>query len=432
MITYVYIDNYRGFSKSWIPLKKVNFLVGENSTGKTSFLELLGMFCQPSYWVLQPNFGIQGAGSRHFLDLVSAASKSKKKFTVGSVSVYDGNGDGEVQSGMIVTYQNLEGRPVPCRVSIVEGASIRTIDGNLSNGSKGEKYGSRSRRLPDMSSAIGVHGFLQKIEKIHGSASGFEPREVSEEKSGTPLFYRCDDALFDKGYQGRVFSIPSTFQTSLVEFAPIRTKPKRTYDAPQTAFSPEGEHTPYVIRKRLASKTQAERFSEFLKKIGRDSGLFEQISVKSYGSGPLSPFEIKVVLGRAALGMENVGYGVSQALPVIVEIFVRAKGATFMVQQPEVHLHPKAQASIGDMIAEFAREEDKRFFVETHSDFTIDRFRLNIRRGGAVDSQLLFFERKEKGNCAVPIQILENGDLPESQPAGYRDFFFNESLSLLG
>ncbi|MDP6688819.1 MAG: AAA family ATPase [Alphaproteobacteria bacterium] len=81
-----------------------------------------------------------------------------------------------------------------------------------------------------------------------------------------------------------------------------------------------------------------------------------------------------------SVNIRNVGYGVSQSLPVIVEILSRSFGSRFAIQQPEVHLHPKAQAALGDLFYQLALVEEKRFIVETHSDFTIDRFMLNYRK----------------------------------------------------
>lgn len=430
MTTFVYIDNYRGFSQAWIPLSRVNFLVGENSTGKTSFIELLEMFCYAPFWLFEPRFGVPGSNSRHFNDLVSASSKKRTHFTIGSLCVPEKPGDS--CSGMLVTYQNHEGRPAPKRVSIIDGGSIRTVDGKLWVSRSGEKYRSRTKPLIERNSECATADHFSSIVDTHHLNTGFTSRAVSEEMQGSPLFFRCEELLFKNTSEDREVSVPPMFRTNLVELAPIRTKPKRTYDSPQTEFSPEGDHTPYVIRKRLTSKTHAVEFSNFLEKIGKDSGLFESISVKNYGNDPLSPFEIKIVLGKTALGLDNVGYGVSQALPVIVEMFIRPERTMFTVQQPEVHLHPKAQASIGDLIAEISRSEEKKFVVETHSDFTIDRFRLNVRKKGSIPSQLLFFERVDSGNRVTPITINDQGSLPDDQPESYRDFFFNESLSLLG
>lgn len=419
MTTYLYLDNYRGFKEAFIPIRQVNFLVGENSTGKTSFLEIFEMFCTPSFWLLEPKFGSLGTQPKHFLDLVSVSSKRKQQFTVGAMELQ--KNDAHSFYGMLVTYINLDGRPVPKKVSVVDGDLIHTVEGRLWVARKGERYKVRTRKCTQTAS--------EKIFlKAHVSNAGFKERVIPEELQGTPLFFRLEEFRVN---EEEPIKVPSAFRTSIVDLAPIRSKPRRTYDAPQTEYSPEGEHTPYVIKKRLSSKSQAEDFRMFLQKVGKESSLFESIGIKSYGKTQLAPFEIKVVLGKSALGLDSVGYGVSQALPVIVEMFVRPNKSTFMVQQPEVHLHPKAQASIGDLMAEFARSESKRFVVETHSDFTIDRFRLNIRQNGAIPSQLLFFERTDNGNKATSIEIGKDGTLDENQPENYRSFFFNESLALL-
>lgn len=46
----IYVDNYRGFDDTLIPLKEVNFFVGENSTGKTSILKLLDLLASSEFW----------------------------------------------------------------------------------------------------------------------------------------------------------------------------------------------------------------------------------------------------------------------------------------------------------------------------------------------------------------------------------------------
>ena len=212
--------------------------------------------------------------------------------------------------------------------------------------------------------------------------------------------------------------------------APIRTKPRRTYDAPETPFSPEGEHTPYTIRKRLSSKA-AKDFKEFMFGAGENSGLFRTVLVREYSPEDRAPFEIRINLDKGELTLDNVGYGVSQALPLLVEIFVQPKGSTFAIQQPEVHLHPRAQAAFGDVIASVCRADDKHFLVETHSDFTIDRFRMNIKKNGYLESQILFFERATGNNKITPIPIERDGTISDDQPDSYRAFFLNESLANL-
>src|SRR5690554_3325232 len=46
----IYLKNYKGFNEQFIELKDVNFLVGENSTGKTSFLKIINLLSSPEFW----------------------------------------------------------------------------------------------------------------------------------------------------------------------------------------------------------------------------------------------------------------------------------------------------------------------------------------------------------------------------------------------
>jgi hypothetical protein len=219
----------------------------------------------------------------------------------------------------------------------------------------------------------------------------------------------------------------------MASIAPIRTKPRRTYDEYTLEFSSEGDHTPYLIRQLKRGRKTRQGLDKYLSAFGRDSGLFKSIDLREFGRRPDSPFALEATLGTTPLGLQNVGYGVSQSLPVVVELFARPKGTHFAIQQPEVHLHPRAQAALGDVFFRLAVDDGKVFFIETHSDFTIDRFRLNYRKAKKrPDAQVLFFERNGKGNRVTPLVFTENGEYPEEQPTSFRDFFLKEQLDLLG
>ena len=114
-------------------------------------------------------------------------------------------------------------------------------------------------------------------------------------------------------------------------------------------------------------------------------------------------------------------------------MFIRGKSTWYAIQQPEVHLHPKAQAAFGELILQLSIVDDKSFIVETHSDFTIDRFRTALRKSQkSVSSGILYFERKSGKNSAHRIEINSDGELVGKLPKGYRDFFIKEELSFLG
>jgi predicted ATPase len=197
-------------------------------------------------------------------------------------------------------------------------------------------------------------------------------------------------------------------------------------------FSSEGDHTPYTIRKQLGAGKKAE-FQSRLKAVGIEGHLFDSIHIHRFGNDEASPFEVQIEMkGGQRFPISNVGYGVSQVLPIVVEAIIQSKGARLLLQQPEVHLHPRAQAAVGDLIYTLVSEDQKRFVVETHSDFLIDRFRLAVARSeSTITASVLFFSHIDRGNQVTELRIDDEGKYPNNQPAAFREFFVNEQLSLL-
>lgn len=434
-MTHIFVDNFRGFQKTFFPIKDVTFLVGENSTGKSSLLSLLNLFSSPQLWFFQ-KFDTPEVAFTRFDDIVSVSSPDRSYFSIGVIEQIKSQSEGYGFHAMLMTFSEKDGLPVLSRFTYSAGP----IEIHIAFSKKAAKY--YFHKMEDVSS------FGEFVEKVFNRwisvahSDSKEYRNIPKENidlATEPIFglaitvqrlveNECKQKL-PKG-----FRLPS-FVQRVVWLAPIRTKPRRTYDEYKLDFSPEGIHTPYLIKKILAKRTEAERFKRFIEKVGRDSGLFEKVQIKRYGSGSTSPFELDIVVKKHVLSISNVGYGVSQSLPVIVEIFARPKESWFAIQQPEVHLHPKAQAALGDIFFELAVHEQKHFIVETHSDFTLDRFRLNYRRkesGKRPDAQVLFFERSESGNRVHALEIAENGDLPTDQPRSYREFFVREQMNLVG
>ena len=177
-----------------------------------------------------------------------------------------------------------------------------------------------------------------------------------------------------------------------------------------------------------------EKFEDF----GQRSGLFDEISVRPLGKRPGDPFQLQIrKYGRKYKGpprnLIDVGYGVSQALPVVTEL-LRGEAPLVLLQQPEAHLHPSAQAALGSLFCRIAAPE-RQLVVETHSDHLLDRVRMDVRDGKGElkpeDVSILFFER---GDLDVRIHSLGldgNGNVLGAPP-GYRDFFKAEARRSLG
>ena len=435
---YLFVDNFRGFSDTCIPIVDVNFLVGENSTGKTSILGLLKLLAGPRFFFDQ-GFGNEHTGFGGFSDMVSAHSSDQSYFRIGFVwEELHGKKRTPIVTGCLLTFEEEEGLPKLTQCTFCrKGHKISLRLGN-------EIY-YREEKCSSLRPKEIISSLRSQWVSEHSSGAGKYTKLVVPPSMGrgmpvlVALSFILGGTKQGKKKGDFVFYPPDIdFPPELTWLAPIRTKAKRTYDQlSQELFSPEGAHTPYLIRRmlRARSKSSAIKFRDFIEKVGKSSGLFQDVRIRNFGRGATAPFELDIVLDGKALNVSNVGYGVSQALPVLVEILARSHGTWFAIQQPEVHLHPRAQATLGDVFFELAAEDHKLFLVETHSDFTIDRFRINYRNSTRVlkpDSQILFFERRDKHNEITPLPISDKGDLPADQPDNYRKFFVHEQMELLG
>jgi hypothetical protein len=226
--------------------------------------------------------------------------------------------------------------------------------------------------------------------------------------------------------------------------APNRSDPARTYDVIQINRRPDGSHIPQVLsRLAIEGGETWKRVRERLEKFGKDSGLFSKLIVRHLGdrrTRDSDPFQIQIGFQsfKGKPNLVDVGYGISQVLPVILDSieFDSQKRDFLLIQQPEVHLHPRAQAELGTFYFNEIKP-NKRILIETHSDHLIDRVRMEARdaegdrRENHKHVLILYFERKLGATKIHPIRISETGDLIEV-PDGYRNFFMQEERRFLG
>jgi predicted ATPase len=425
-LQYVYLNNFRGFTRALVPLRDCNFLVGENSTGKSSFLSLLKLLSKPEfYFQARFSFGEETSPAA-FNDLVSAWSPDHGFFDVGTLDI-DEASSGKVRLQFQV-YRFSEDRGSPLLAEFIQRRSQSNVRLRFSR--KSTEY-LRADDVHDPGShAAAIDEFWRAVHSLGMTNVDFQrfPREFA----GYPPLGLALSLLASlrKGGQSSTREFQFEFPTGrhLTWIAPIRTKPSRIYDGLTRDYSPEGEHAPFVLKQQLRSA----KFVEKLREFGAASGLFEVLFTHTFGKGIRNPFEVMIRLSGKSFNIENVGYGVSQALPLVVEFLSRKEGRRFAVQQPEVHLHPRAQAALGSLIFFLASERKHSFLIETHSDFLIDRYRLEMSTANnPPTSQILFFSRSDNGNQITALDIDQRGHYPAEQPSDFRDFFVREEMRLL-
>ncbi len=126
--------------------------------------------------------------------------------------------------------------------------------------------------------------------------------------------------------------------------------------------------------------------------------------------------------------LQAVGVGVSQVLPILVAGLLAPEGTILIMEQPELHLHERPQARLGEFFYGLTRV-GKQVFIETHSAVLISQLRyLMVKRGQeARDAIAVYFvEQDEQGDARFePISISQGGAI-ENWPDGFFDESFRQ------
>jgi len=440
----LYIDNIRGFQDQFIELNDVNFLVGENSTGKTTVLSLLELFSDERF--LFSNFrNNKSINLGVFNEIISQNSKNKS-FTIGIIA----NEEKDIfrtpfdAISLEFSNQGIE------KIRYIKGKTFITFF-NVSSGKL--SYNISKKNGND---AIDIEELKELIALNNTDSNKFGIIIIPIERHSIPSqlssITTSPIIFFLRAYELFLFDIfknqdiddfdefEKSFWPSNYDFFPfndikgveaIRAKPQPFYTS-----NSEEERIPNILKDIYTNikKGYNDKIINQLEGFGKSSGLYDKIIIKK--EPDKSYFEIQFNLHGKTLGITNVGYGISQVLPIITDIVYNPENTIYLIQQPEVHLHPKAQAFLGQFFFDQAFEDNKKFIIETHSDFIIDRFRLMVRKSKKKDVHkrvnILFFETTEEGNKVTKIELDKNGDYPDDQPDKFRDFFFKEQLNLLG
>ncbi len=130
--------------------------------------------------------------------------------------------------------------------------------------------------------------------------------------------------------------------------------------------------------------------------------------------------------GRAQdlVNIADVGFGVSQVLPIVVALVVAQRNQIVYIEQPEIHLHPRAVMALADQIADAARR-GVRCVIETHSDVLLRRFQWNIARSDRplAHEQVIFhwFFRNERGHSQLRSVTPDQGGAYGDWPVDFAD-----------
>ncbi|WP_313800971.1 DUF3696 domain-containing protein [Sphingobium sp.] len=206
---------------------------------------------------------------------------------------------------------------------------------------------------------------------------------------------------------------------------PLREYPQRDYLWARSRPSDVGQRGEKTIDAILAA-TEAEdtrnirynaRYMPFQKMIAhwlRELGLIESFSVDEIAEGSNRwQAKVKTRKGASDVLLTDVGFGVSQVLPVITLLQYVPEGSTVIFEQPEIHLHPLAQAGLADAIIQAAVHRGVQVIFESHSEHLLLRLQRRIAEEAVTsDNVRLYFCDAPKGKSQiVPLEVDALGNI---------------------
>lgn len=176
-----------------------------------------------------------------------------------------------------------------------------------------------------------------------------------------------------------------------------------------------------VLNQMLAQLEVPYEFNPRLPSPG-PSDLFQRTRFKDPGT----TWDLKDLRTGTPVTLGQVGHGVSQLLPVI-DVCVHARGQVICIEEPELHLHPRLQAKLGNLFATSVLRRRNQVILETHSESILLRVRRLIRSGKLLPSEVsvLYVDNDPvDGTTVSQLRLGEYGELLDPWPTG----FFDDSL----
>lgn len=210
---------------------------------------------------------------------------------------------------------------------------------------------------------------------------------------------------------------------------------------------PAGEYAPTVLRARGADnvsvplpfndsalwETEEVKVADAVNLTLRFLDLAGEATVKDHGRFGVG-FSIRQKGTHPDVDLTAVGVGVSQALPIVLQLVLSEPGQVVVVEQPELHLHPAMQLRMADLLLNYAMS-GRQIIAETHSEHIVNRLRRRVVESPdqVQDAiQLQFAETDAEGDTVYrSSSIGADGTLSEDWPEGFFEVGSGEATEFL-
>lgn len=432
----IVLQNFKCFEYIEMNLSGITLLTGENSSGKSSLINaILGIF--------QSDFPLYFSTNGKYVDMGDFSEISFNYDRSKDIRV-DISLGGNVEFETLWGYEQKTKMPflnkLDAKLGIV-GVEITRKNGLYQLNMRFKEDELKKSRPIIKKMVQGIYEILSDLmEKEEGASfkerldafKGFT--NISNIRART--IERLGDALIEKGYEldaqllKQLTGMVKTEGENINYIGSFRISPERIYNRKTKISEKVNKFGENCIDQILEWRDRKAKEYKELIEILRELKLLRGLMFRQSGGGRFEP-RVRIQRGGVWSSLVDVGFGISQLLPVIVADLQMAEKSTLIVAQPEMHLHPSAQAELAEIFVKQVKEKGKRYILETHSEYLLNRIRALIVKG-VIDSKevsLYYFLNSEEGSKWYKIELTKNGQI-KGAPEGFFETYQMEVLDI--
>lgn len=431
MISSLSLKNYRGFSACDFELRPITLLLGPNNSGKSAAMSAL--------------------------KLLSQTIESYDR----SVTLLLNGKYGDFGTYKDLVHKNVVQKPMSIGMSVTSRAKSVEGAGKVVSSTLGFKFNAPQKRIELHSSIFSVDGVEQAAFERDGKGGELKLKSVLGREPTAEIKRRIKDRIsffhflpnsiwlggrggdMDKVSKGQLNALEAlqpnlrSIYSSLINLdylSALRLAPSRTY-----AYSGEqhkkigasGENSMSILAMNSLSKSgkgaaMVSAVTAWLK----SSGMAKDVRVKDL-AGRFFEVQVNHPSSDFHQNIADVGFGISQVMPVLVGGLNCSRGSTFLVEEPEIHLHPRAQAELGDFLLRL-KGSGVQVIAETHSEHLVLRLLQYVASGRLKPEDIVFYSVQGVDcGCGVEkIEVDEKGMFLSDWPSGFFPERLNEAKKL--
>lgn len=439
------LEKFKIFNSATFDFNKITILAGANSAGKSTILNALTAVLQGSESRPFPfhfsNYG-ENVHLGGFKDIITGGV-SKDKFSVGITfgtekSNYYAKGSYRyATNGQQILVDSLEIKDKRASLKIKWEGQDKGYKAFRKISTKNDESRLQSLFLSSFSS------FLSEVSDNHedNKKNETELAETFKQMASSSIDWESVDVKRSKNLLGALQtnviykhiiepykSAIRVAQNKINYVGPIRPYPSRHYflQSYQNKMNAQGDNAFQLLIDW--SVTDVRKFNKVISSL-KFLNLAENLTTNKI-KDELVELDIQPIGQKHNVNLSDVGFGLSQILPVIIATVDAKPQSSVLINQPEVHLHPSSQAQLADYFV--AESETNDFIIETHSEYLINRLRLLVatKKINKKDISIIYIDNGTSGPIIHNISIDGHGALVNA-PESFFDTYYIDNNNLI-